>query len=100
MGFLHSRKQVRNDAVKQRQVVPQELWHVDVTQCAQQQHLLRLSGAGPLQVACTTGQARRIRRAVHPPHVSVHATAPWSCPFSTQAQPLACNRMLTLLVAA
>jgi hypothetical protein len=32
--------------------MPQELGHIDVTQRAQQQHLLNLLGASTLQVAC------------------------------------------------
>lgn len=52
MRLLHAREQVGDDAIKQRQVVPQELRHVDLPQSPQQQPLLTLAGARALQVAC------------------------------------------------
>ena len=59
-----AREQIAQDAREKREVVGQELGHVNVLQCAQKQSLLVFRGSRSLEVACgydhLHGQPREI----------------------------------------
>lgn len=55
ISFEITWEQVGDDAVKQRQIMRQELGYVDVAQSTQQEHVLRLVRELSLQVACRAG---------------------------------------------